>query len=117
MNSARDEMPLFAKTYAFLKWLIPLTNHFPKVHRHTVTNRLVNAALEFLECLLEANSVRAQQRLAQLTAADFQLNKVRHYWRLVFDWRWINAGQYEHGGRMVAEIGRLLGGWRKVTVA
>lgn len=76
-----------------------------------------DAALEFLECLLEANSLRSQLRLVQLTAADLHLNKMRHYWRLVFDWHWINAGQYEHGGRMVAEVGRLLGGWRKVTGA
>ncbi len=116
MSTPQRDMPLFAKTYAFLKWLIPLTNHFPKAHRHTVTNRLVNAALDFLECLLEANNLRAHERLAQLTTADVRLNKVRHYWRLVADWRWISPGQYEHGGRMVMELGRLLGGWRKVTV-
>jgi hypothetical protein len=26
---------------------------------------------------------------------------------------WLKPGQYEHAARMVAEIGRLLGGWRK----
>lgn len=81
------------------------------------TSRLVTATLEFLERLLDADSLRGQPPLAQLTAAAAHLNKVRHYWRLVYDWRWINPGQYEHGGRMVAELGRLLGGWRKVTVA
>ena len=49
----------------------------PKVHRHTVTQRLVNAALDFQERLLEANSRRGQVRLDRLTEADATLDKVR----------------------------------------
>jgi hypothetical protein len=33
--------------------------------------------------------------------------------RLAHRWRWLNDGQYEHVSRLVAEIGRLLGGWLK----
>jgi len=115
MSDAQPAMPIFVKCHAFLTWLIPLTNHFPKVHRHTVTQRLVNAALDLQERLLEANSRRGQARLDRLTEADATLDKVRHYWRLVYDWRWITLGQYEHGSRLVAELGRLLGAWRKKT--
>ena len=31
--------------------------------------------------------------------------------RLAHHWHSLTAGQYEHVSRMVAEIGRLLGGW------
>lgn len=41
MNSARDEMPLFAKTYAFLKWLVPLTNHFALMDSDKATRILL----------------------------------------------------------------------------
>lgn len=115
MRTTPDEMPLFTKTQDFLVWLTPLTNHFPRLHRHTITRRLLEAALDFQERILEANSVRGQARLDCLTQADAALSKVRLYLRLVQRWQWINLGQYQHAARAVAELGRLLGGWRKVT--
>ncbi len=65
--------------------------------------------------LVEANNARGRQRANLLVAADAELDKVRFYLRLAFDWRWLTPGQYEHAGRMVAELGRLLGGWQKTT--
>jgi hypothetical protein len=31
-------------------------------------------------------------------------------------WHWLSGGQYHHVAEMVAEIGRLLGGWIKQTM-
>lgn len=42
---AEGEMTIFTRTFDFLTWLLPATNHFPRAHRHTVTQRLLNAAL------------------------------------------------------------------------
>ena len=39
-------MPIFARTFDFLSWLLPATNNFPRAHRHTVTQRLLNAAFD-----------------------------------------------------------------------
>ena len=110
----RTEMPIFTKTYDFLAWLVPLTNHFPRLHRHTVTRRLLDAALDFQEDLLRANNLRARAR-SGLTEADARLDTIRTYLRLAFRWQWMSQGQYEHAGRLVAELGRLLGGWQQVT--
>jgi len=33
--------------------------------------------------------------------------------RVAHRWHWLTDGQYEHVSRLVAEIGRLLGGWIK----
>jgi hypothetical protein len=49
--------------------------------------------------------------LDALAEADGTLNILRVYLRLAHRWRWLSDGQYEHVSRMVAEIGRLLGGW------
>lgn len=115
MKSEVAEMPIFTKTYDFVAWLVPLTNRFPKLHRHTLTRRLLDAALDFQESVLEANSQRGRARLEYLHAADGHLSKVRLYLRLAHHWHWISEGQYEHASRLVAELGRLLGGWQKVT--
>ncbi|MCB0243023.1 MAG: diversity-generating retroelement protein Avd [Anaerolineae bacterium] len=110
-----QEMVIFTRTFDFLTWLLPATNHFPRAHRHTFTRRLLDAAFDFQERIEEANARKGQARLEQIRRADEALGKVRIYLRLAARWDWLNDGQYAHGAKMVAEIGRLLGGWQKQT--
>jgi len=111
----REEMPIFTRTFDFLTWLLPVTNNFPRAHRFTFTRRLLDAAFDLRERLEEANHRQGAERLALLEAADEALDKVRLYLRLAARWGWLSSGQYRHVAGMVAEIGRLLGGWQKVT--
>ncbi len=112
---ARKEMPIFSRTFDFLSWLLPATNNFPRAHRHSFTQRLLAAAFELRERLEEANLRKGQARLERLRLADEALAKIRLYLRLAVRWSWLTEGQYEHVVKMVAEIGRLLGGWQKAT--
>ena len=109
-------MPIFTRVFDLLTWLVPATNHFPRAQRFTITKRLLDAAFDLSEHLEEANQRRGQARLERLNLADEALGKVRFYLRLVYRWHWLNPGQYEHAARMVDEIGRLLGGWKKATI-
>ena len=108
-----NEMIILTRTFDLLAWLLPRSEGFPKVHRHTVTQRLLNAALDFQEALFDANSQGGTTRQKHLRTADSHLNKLRLYLRLAHHWRWLNDGQYRHVSVMVAEIGSLLGGWMK----
>jgi hypothetical protein len=116
-HTSGRETPIFTRTYDFLTWLLPATNHFPRAHRHTFTRRLLDAAFDLRERLEEANLRQGSARLERLTLADEALARVRVYIRLATKWGWLSNGQYEHVAGMVAEIGRLLGGWQKVTKA
>jgi len=107
--------PIFPKTFDFVTWLLAVTHHFPRSQRFVITKRLLDAALDFQELLVEANARRGRARLERLDLADAELDKVRLYLRLAFRWQWLSPGQYEHAARQVAEIGRLLGGWKKIT--
>ena len=110
-----EEMIVFTRTYDFISWLLPLAEKFPRSQRFAVTQRLQNAALNFQEAIIEANSLRGYSRTEKLRLADAELRKVRLYLRLCEKWRWISSGQYRHVSEMVAEIGKLLGGWQKVS--
>lgn len=107
--------PIFTRTFDFVTWLLQATNRFPRSQRFTVTKRLLDAALDFQELLVEANAARGRERLAVLRRADAALDKVRIYLRLAVRWEWLTTGQYQHAARLVAEIGCLLGGWHKTT--
>jgi len=112
---AQSEMPIFTRTFDFLTWLLPITNHFPTAHRHTFTKRLLDAAFDLREQLEAANHRRGKERLEYLAKADESLDKIRTYLRLAARWEWLNRGQYQHVATMTTEIGRLLGGWKKIT--
>ena len=112
---ADSEMVIFTRTFDFLTWLLPMTNHFPRAHRHTYTQRLLDAAFNMRERLEEANLRKGRARLERLHLADEALACARMYLRLAYHWQWITAGQYHHGAKMLVEIGRLLGGWQKQT--
>ena len=112
---SRPEMPIFSRNFDFLSWLLPATHHFPRAHRHTVTRRLLDAAFDLRERLEEANLRHGAARRQRLMEADEALARVRVYLRLAERWHWLSGGQYHHAAEMVAEIGRLLGGWQKVA--
>lgn len=113
----QSEMPIFTKTHDLLTWLLPATNHFPRAHRHTFTQRLLDAAFTLRDRLEEAQLRRGERRMERLDQADDALAHIRAYLRLARSWNWLNDGQYKHVAVMVHEIGKLLGGWRKVTTA
>ena len=110
-----DEMVILTRTHDLLDWLLPKSEAFPRAYRFTVTQRLACAALDFQESLFEAQSQAGALRLGHLRRADAALDKLRLYLRLAHRWRWLNDGQYRHVGGLVAEIGRLLGGWMRAT--
>jgi len=109
------EMPIFTRTFDFLSWLLQVSNHFPRAHRHDFTKRLLDAAFELREQLEEANLRRGEARRERLLRADEALARVRLYVRLASRLGWLSTSQYGHAAEMIAEIGRLLGGWQKVS--
>jgi hypothetical protein len=108
-----QEMPLFTRTFDFVAWLMPVSNHFPRSQRFLVTKRLLDAGLDFQEAIVRANHERGTERQRSLKRADELLDRVRLYLRLAERWQWLSGGQYHHAAAMVAEMGRLLGGWQR----
>lgn len=109
------EMVIFTRTFDFLTWLLPVTNHFPRAQRFSFTNRLLDAAFRLREELEAANHRSGRARLERLNAADEALDLARLYLRLAARWGWLTPGQYQHAARLTSEIGRLLGGWKKAS--
>ncbi|MBN1139454.1 MAG: diversity-generating retroelement protein Avd [Anaerolineae bacterium] len=111
---AARESPLFAKTYDLLRWLSGRMTTCPKAHRFRLAKRIEDAAFRFHELLIQAAwEKRDSSRLRLLLEADMELDKVRFYLRLSAEdeVHLLTFAQWEHASRMVAEVGRLLGGW------
>ena len=103
---ADAEMPIFTRTFDLLTWLLPATNHSPRAHRHTFTQRTLDAAFDLRERLEEANLRKGRERLDCLRSADEALARLRVYLRLAARWSWLSAGQYEHVALLCAARNR-----------
>ncbi len=111
----KTSSPLFVKTYDLLLWLLPQTAKFPRARRHTLTNRLEGALLDFQGAAIRANRGRGPTRLAGLQEAQAHLDQTRFLVRLSTDLGHLSNRQYAFAAERLAEIGRLLGGWQKAT--
>jgi hypothetical protein len=108
-----ENMLLLTRTFDLLEWLLPKTEKFPRAYRYSLTRHLADAALDLQEKLFLARKRRGAERVRLLMECDAHLDTVRLYLRLAHRWHWLTDGQYEHVSRLVAEIGKLLGGWVK----
>ena len=106
------ESPLYAKSYDFVRWLIPQTVKFPREQRFVIASRLQDATFDYMEALYRATEKR--QRYAVLLKADNQIKLIRFYLRLCHDLSLLNTRRFEHASRLLEEMGRLLGGWLKL---
>ena len=113
MDNNPQEMIIQSRTFDLLEWLLPKSESFPRLYRYTVTQRMMNLALDFQEILILAQSSQGRERRKQLQLCDAKLQQLRIYLRLAHTWHWLNDGQYHHVSEKVAEVGRLLGGWIK----
>jgi hypothetical protein len=125
------QMPIFSRTFHLLSWLLPATHEVPRAHRHDFTRRLLPSCRGSASARLPAalppgtfTAGRAGERGAEaeprhqtehLHAADEALARLRLYLRLAVHRGWLTGGQYKHAAAMLAEVGRLFGGWHRMT--
>lgn len=111
-DPGRGETPLFAKFYDLLAWLTACVEKFPKAQRFVLASRLLDTAFACYGTLIRARKVTGAARAQALLLADVELDMLRLQWRLAHERKCVSSGQYEHGARLMNEVGRLLGGWR-----
>lgn len=100
--------------HELLLWLIPQLDTFPRARRFTLGERLEAGLLETLEHLVEASYSRAKQEA--LRRANLRLEVVRHLWRLAHELRVVSTRRYEHGARLMNDLGRQVGGWLRSSL-
>jgi len=108
------ESPIFVKTYDLIQWLLPKTLKFSREYRFALAVPIQEHAFALQRCLVEA--ARADERrdaVGCLRQADVELTLLRYKIRLSRDLRLLDFSGYEHAGRLIDEVGRLLGGWMK----
>jgi hypothetical protein len=114
-DRARKGGVALEKTYQFLLWLIPAVEKFPKSQKFLLGDRMQTLALDVQESLIEATYSKSPA--SHLLACNLRLEKLRFLFRLSHDLHLLDLRRYEFAARAVDEIGRMVGGWIKVSHA
>jgi hypothetical protein len=101
------------KAYDFVLWLLPKVETFPRSHKFTIGERLSAQGLDVLVILTEAAYTTGKDDL--LTQANRKINSTRLLLRLAKDLKLITLDAYGFAAERLDEIGRMVGGWRKVA--
>ena len=95
-----------------LLWMIPHLDKLPRIRRYTLGEKLESRLLTVLESLVTA--AYAPNKSTFLFQANRDLEVCRHLWRLCYDFKGVSAKSYEHGSKLMYELGKQVGGWMKV---
>ena len=99
------------KTYAFVLWLLPKVENFPRSYRFSVGERLVSTALDLLVSLVEASY--ATDKKSALEVASRKANALRYLPRMSKDLHLLTLDSYKFVSIRIEEISRMIGGWQK----
>jgi hypothetical protein len=108
--------PVLTLLQELLSWTLDRAADFPKAHRFTLTERLVNHSLDAQDCALDAafRPVKSTEvKKETLHELNLLLEKLRVLWRLVHERKFISQQQLFFVISKIDEIGRMTGGWLK----
>jgi hypothetical protein len=106
---------VLTRTSDLMKWLLPKIEQMPRNFKFLFGDRVIQMLLDLLERLLEAYYSR--EKAHPLTAANLQIEKLRHLLRICVDMRWLSLPQYEFATRELNAIGGMVGGWLRHSQA
>jgi hypothetical protein len=85
----------------------------PQYQRPGLGRRMEEAAYDLLAGLVDAQHVKADTKAAALKRGSQALDTPRPLLRMAHDLEHLPTKRYEELSRMMGEVGRMLGGWRK----
>ena len=106
-----DDYSAFRKWYETLNWIMDRTEKYPKDVRFSFTNRILSIAVEILERLIEA--IYTREKVENLKSINLSVEKLRIFFRLSHDRKYIAMNQYEYIATQLDEFGKMIGGWLK----
>lgn len=113
MKTPINRPPVYGLLVELTGWTLDRTASLPKSHRFTFGERVDRLTLDCLELALEAIWSPPPAKAAPLRRLNLHLEKLRVFWRLICDRRWISQQQLLFVSQKLDEIGRMIGGWLK----
>jgi len=113
--SSMDNLILYQKFYDLILYAFPIINRFPQNQRFVLGQQIQNSMLDISKMIVQANKFGAKNRLQILYGIDVELEKLKLLIRLANGLGFISHSRYGIFCEKLVEIGKILGGWIKVS--
>lgn len=100
---------IYQKSYDFYLYLNQIIRYFPKSEKFVLSSQIKNKALDFIGLVVKTNKL--YDKKDGLLECDVVFEQLKVLIRIAKDMKYMKINQYEHCSKLVAEIGKLLGGW------
>lgn len=110
-----DTLPIINKTYELYKLIFDLNHHLEKQWRYSLGHSLENTILDCLGQLIMAKNAPKPLKSNYLIRASSHLEIATLKLRLMLELELANETKIFQAQAMLAEIGRMCGGWLKST--
>jgi hypothetical protein len=109
-----QHLPLYIKTYQFIKFLYGMVNNFPKQHKYALGKNILGLGWRCLDLTLEANSLPNEKKHLKILELSIAFDKLKVRIRMAQELNLISVKQLAHIYDYYAkEIGEMIGGWLK----
>ncbi len=108
-----QELPVINRTQELYEVVSKITVKLPALQQQTIGKRLENSILLLLELLIMAKYAPSAHKGAYLIKASAQAEISQFQLRILLTQKLANETTLHQLQAKVAEIGRMLGGWRK----
>ena len=106
--------PVVEKHYQLILWMLPKIANFPKGQRFLLADRIERILLDILEMLIEA--VYSKNKREILIKVNLKLDLLRFMMRIAKDMKYVNINAYDFFYQSSIEIGKMVGGWLRMTI-
>jgi hypothetical protein len=110
-----DSLPIIIKTYEAYKGIVAIADALPKRRKYSLGVGLENTILDCLSQFIMAKNAPKPMKGAYLLKASSLVEIAILKLRLCLELKFVNETKIFQIQSMLAEIGRMLGGWIKAT--
>ena len=107
----KQELPVIQKALDLSKELIPRAAKFPREYKYVLGDRVMAHVLDIQDLLVKA--AYSKRKIDYLDEANTRLEQLRFLLRLTNELGGMANKGYAHVSKLVDDLGRQIGGWRK----
>lgn len=109
-----QHLPLYLKTYQFVKYLYEMVRSFPKQYKYTLGENILGLCWKCLDLILEANSLPNVKKYTKILELSLTFDRLKIRLRMIQELNLISEKQFAHiCTNYTQETGEMIGGWLK----
>ena len=109
-----ENLPILNRATEGYKMWHEFLQHFPRLSRYSLGARIDTLFAEVLELIFLAKYSNKNDKLLFINKATIKLDLLKFFLQIAWTIKALDNGKYARLSKPLNEIGKMLGGWRKL---